>query len=204
MKKIVVIGLVLSVLFFAAPHASFAQMMGDYSGQATPTQSDLQDEQNMQNAGLKIYQELQSGKITCQNLTSDNYEKLGEYFMGQSAGSTQNHVYWDQRIQSMMGDSGDTQMHIVWGERGSGCLTNAPIPSNAPSFLNGMMNYQGSNTTKGGGSYPMMGLGDGYGYGGMMNGNFGWGFATLGFLFWLAAFTDLILLGIFLWKRLRK
>lgn len=48
----------------------------------------------------------------------------------------------------------------------------------------------------------MMGW-DGYGWNGMMNGSFGWGFATMGFLFWLVALIDLILLGIFLFKRIR-
>lgn len=188
-------------MLLLAPQASFAQMgMGGYTGQNTASQNDIQDEQNMQNAGLKVYKNLQSGKISCQKLTNDDYEKLGEYFMGQSAGSARNHVYWDQRIQSMMGESGDTQIHIVWGERGSGCDTNAPIPTNTPSFLNGMMNYRSSNSK--GGGFSMMGW-DGYGYGNMTNG-FGWGIGALGLLFWLIAFIDLILLGVFLWKRIRK
>ena len=200
MKKLFIILFSIAVIILLTPHASFAQMgmMGGYQGQPTPSQNDLQEEQNMQSAGLKIYQNLQDKKITCQNLTNDNYEKLGEYFMGQAAGSTQNHVYWDQRIQAMMGENGDTQMHIVWGERGSGCLTNAPVPSNAPSFLNGMMNYQNANTR--GGVSPLMGFG-GYGYNGMMNGNWGW-FGAFAFIGWLVVIIDLILAGIWLWQQI--
>jgi hypothetical protein len=48
----------------------------------------------------------------------------------------------------------------------------------------------------------MMGFG-GYGYGSMMNG-FGWGFGLVGFLFWLVVFIDLVLFGIFLWKKISK
>ncbi len=172
-----------------------AQMMGSYQNQTPPSQSDIQSEQDMQNAGLQVYQNLKSGKITCQNLTSQDFEKLGEYFMGQAAGSTENHVYWDNELQQMMGEQGDTQMHIVWGERGSGCLSNAPIPSNAPPFLNGMMNYQPSNT--GGGGNNMM-----WGYGSNFSGFSGFGFFWI--LTWAVLFIDMILLGVWLWKQVRK
>ncbi len=122
-----------------------AQMMGSYQGQTPPSQSDIKSETDMQNAGQTIYNNLQSSKTSCDTLSNDDYEKLGEYFMGLSAGSTVNHVYWDQQVQQMMGDQGDTQMHIVWGERGSGCLADATVPSNTPSFLGGMMNLQPAN-----------------------------------------------------------
>ncbi len=201
MKKISSILLIVGIAFLVFPNSSFAQMgmMGGYAGQPTPSQSDLQEEQSMQDAGQKIYQNLQNKKITCANLTPDDYEKLGEYYMGLSAGNTQNHVYWDQRIQEMMGDAGDTQMHIVWGERESRCQSNAAIPSNTPSFVTSMMgNYSE------GGVFPMMGLWGGYGYQNMVNSGFGWGLGIVGFLFWLVLFVDLVLLGIFLWKKIKK
>ena len=131
-----------------------AQMMGSYQGQNPPSQSDIKSEEDMQNAGQTIYKNLQSNKTSCDTLSNDDYEKLGEYFMGLSAGSTENHVYWDQRVQQMMGDEGDTQMHIVWGERGSGCRTDATPPANTPSFLGGMMDLRPTNT---GGDGFMMG-----------------------------------------------
>ncbi len=120
-----------------------AQMMGWGSNQNPPSQSDLQDEENMQNQGLAIYKNLKNGKITCQKLTNNDYEKLGEYYMGQVAGSTQNHVYWDQRIQQMMGEQGDTQMHIVWGERGSGCLARGGFGMIGFGAWNNMMGSWG-------------------------------------------------------------
>ena len=39
----------------------------------------------------------------------------------------------------------------------------------------------------------------GYGYGGMMGGAFG-----LGFITWLVVIFDLVLLGIWLWKQIKK
>lgn len=134
-----VVGFVPMAVLAFSPSVS-AQMMGSYQEQNPPSQSDIQSESDMQKAGQAIYKKLQSGDTSCQKLSNDDYEKLGEYFMGLSAGSTENHVYWDQQVQQMMGDQGDTQMHVVWGERGSGCHPNATVPANTPAFLGGMMN----------------------------------------------------------------
>lgn len=185
----------------------------NYQNQNPPSQSEIQDEQNMQNQGLKIYQSLKTGQVTCQNLTSQDFEKLGEFYMGQAAGSIARHVYWDRGIEQMMGQQGNTNMHIAWGERRSGCIANAQIPSNTPSFFQGMMGYypngsqiQNSNPNQngnnsnnyGGGGYNMMW---GYGPGA---GAYGAGFGILGFITWLAVLIDLILLGVYIWKRIRK
>lgn len=43
-----------------------------------------------------------------------------------------------------------------------------------------------------------------YGYGGMMQGGWGVGVGFLGFLFWVVVFVDLVLLGVFLWKKIKK
>ncbi|MGE5041317.1 MAG: hypothetical protein ACM3IJ_00250 [Candidatus Levyibacteriota bacterium] len=199
MKQLPIILLAVFTVFLITPQVTYAQMgmMGGYYGQPTPAQSDLNEEQTMQDTGQKIYQNLQNKTISCKNLSGDDYEKLGEYFMGQSAGSTQNHVYWDQRIQQMMGENGDTQMHIVWGERGSGCFSDAQFPANTPSFINRMMSNQ--NAT-GGGVFPMMGWS---GYGWNMTGGYA-GFGILGFITWLIVVVDLILAGVWLWQQIRS
>lgn len=182
-----ILGLAIILVF---PNFTYAQMMNWNSSQTgnSPSAANIREEQNMQNDGQKVWQDLQSGKISCSKLTNKDYEELGEYFMGQSAGSTENHVYWDQRIQQMMGENGDSQMHIAWGERGSGCLSNAPFPSNTPSFLASMMSRGGVN--------DMM-----WGYG--TSGNWS-GFGILGSLVWLVVLVDFILLGIWLWKQIQK
>lgn len=185
MKKLT---LLISIVFFVLlTKPSFAQMMGNFQGQQTPpSQNDIAKEQSMQDAGQKIYENLQSGKITCQNLTNSDFEKLGEYFMGQAAGSTQNHVYWDQRMEQMMGEQADSQMHVVWGQRGSACYSNAQFPPNTTSFVPRMVN----------GTNNMMG----FGYG-MTN---TWGGNILCLIFGSVIFVDLILAGIFLLKRIKK
>ncbi len=212
-KILVTIIFLFSVLLFTTKVN--AQMMNwTNQDQTPPTQAEITDQQTMQDAGLKVWQNLQSGNTTCQNLTSDDYEKLGEYFMGQAAGSTQNHVYWDRQIQQMMGDQGDTNMHIAWGERGSGCIANAQPPSNTPSYFQGMMmggayqdqnqnsnSYsqdQNSNSNQGGENNMM------WGYGAGSYAGWGAGFGVLGFLTWVVVIIDLVLLGFWLFKKIKK
>lgn len=55
------------------------------------------------------------------------------------------------------------------------------------------------SSKKGGGGHMMWG----YNHPGMMGG-WGLGLGIAGTLFWLVAFVDLILLGIFLWKKIKK
>lgn len=62
------------------------------------------------------------------------------------------------------------------------------------------MNYQNANVK--GGEFPMMGW-DGYGYQ-MAYRNFGWGFGIVQLVFGLVILVDLIFLGMFLWKKIRK
>ena len=192
-KKLI---LLLSVTaFFLLVRPSFAQMMGGYQGQA-PSQSDIQKQQNEQNEGQQFFQGLKEGKISCQKLTNDDFEKLGEYFMGQMIGDTQRHVLMNNMMQSMMGENGEEQMHIVMGQRGSGCLENAPFPSNVPSFMQGMMGNFPSNTNRGTGY--MMGIGYP-----MMSGYYGLGGNILALAFHFAVLIDLILFGALLYKKLR-
>ncbi len=189
--------LIIIGLLLITPSTILAQgMMWGYQGQATPSASELQEEQNMQDAGQKIYQNLQNKTITCQNLTNDDYEKLGEYYMGQAAGDTQSHVYWDQRIQAMMGDSGDTQMHIIWGQRGSGCLANAPVPSNTPSFIGGMMgNWNSGNQLQPNRTFPMMN----YGFA-----NYAGAFGILALVIPVLVIVFLVLGIIYFWQHIIK
>ena len=70
-----------------------------------------------------------SKQVDCENLKDDDYEVLGEYFMGQSIGNTERHAVMNQMMQNMMGQNGEEQMHIALGQRSSGCDTNASFPS---------------------------------------------------------------------------
>lgn len=199
LKLKVGISLLVISLFLIAVPKTHAQMMGNYQGQTSLSQSDIQKEQNEQDEGQAIYQKLQNGQVACQQLTDDNFDKLGDYFMWKSLGSTQAHAAMDNRITQMMGDQGNTQMHITLGKRGSGCFSNFTVPSNTPSFMMGMMNNVYANE---GGVKNMMGN---WGWSGsMMDWNGFGGFNLFSFLLFLVIFVDLVLLGFYLWKQIRK
>ena len=191
--------LVISFLFLVFVPKTNAQMMGSFQGQTSLSQNDIQNEQNEQNAGQVIYQKLQNGQITCQQLSEDNFDKLGDYFMWKALGNTQAHAAMDERMTQMMGDQENTQMHIILGKRGSGCFSNFAVPSNTPSFMMGMMNNVYAN---GGGVKNMMGN---WGWAGSTMGWTGFGgFSLFSFLIFLVIFVDLVLLGAYLWKQINK
>lgn len=116
--------------------------------------------------GKAIWEKLQAKQVECKNLTNDNFESLGEYFMGQSIGNTERHAAMNQMMQNMMGQNGEEQMHITFGRRSSGCDTNASFQV-------------------GGGGNPMMGYDSWGGFG------FGWIFMII---FWILIILGVVAL----------
>jgi len=98
--------------------------------------------------------------------------------MDQKFGNTNQHIQMNDKAKQMMGENGEEQMHINIAKSTLSCIKNGK-----------------------GGVTGMMGWG---GFGGMMNGGFGWGFGILGFIVWIVVLIDLILLGIWLWKKIQK
>jgi uncharacterized membrane protein len=133
--------------------------------------------------------QLQYSKLTCQQLTDDNYEKLGEYFMGQSIGNTQQHATMNAMIKSMRGEQGEIQMHISIGKRAINC-------GNTTSTQSGNGQSSGSFYPGYGRGFSMMG----YGWPGMMG---GWnGIGLLGWIpmviFWILLILGIVVLVRFL------
>lgn len=180
MKKVVTFLILTFVFSFIFVARANAQMMGFTNTQATS--AEIQAQQQDEQEGKDLLDKLNNKSISCQELTDADFEKIGEYFMGQSIGDTARHVAINNRIKSMMGDSGEEQVHITWGKRGSNC---------APSVV--------MSINPGGGVLPMMGFYNG------MNWNSGWGvWGILWVVFWLVVFIDLVLLGVWLWKQLKS
>lgn len=178
MKKLLAVLLFLFTLLLM-PTATFAQGMMNWSSTPSGTVDKSQTAQE-EAEGKAIWDKLQAKQIECKDLTNDNFDVLGEYFMGQSIGNTERHALMNQMMKNMMGDQGETQMHIALGKRYSGCDPNAPYPQNGWGFMP-MMWW-------GGGGNPMMGYG---GWGNMM----GWGFGIFGWIF-MIIFWILIILGV--------
>lgn len=188
-KTSIIFILVIAFLFIWSSSQTHAQMIGNtnnsmmqgFSGtpEVTPTQQDLQDIQ----IGQVIYTKFQSKQVSCTSLQDADFEKIGEYLMNQQFGNTNSHIQMNDKIKSMMGDQEEERMHIAIGKSVTGCNTG---------------NQQGGVRTM-----------TGWNGFGMMNGGFGFGRGWLGVLFsgiilHTLICIDLILLGVWLWKQIKK
>lgn len=191
MKKLFLVLFIVSFLFLFPVAQTHAQMMG----QSTPISSaDIQQQQNEQNEGKNFLNQLKSGKVTCQKLTSDNFEKIGEYAMYTMVGNTQSHIYMNNMITTMMGQQGEVNVHTALGKRYSLCDPNAAMPGGMMNMM-GNFNQGFSNERQGGDTYMMGGN-----YGGNM---MGWGGMLFGGIF-MILFGVLLILGVialFTWIR---
>lgn len=199
MKKTIILIIVFAITLLVVPIGSTrAQMMGNFYNNNANSQTEQQYRQNLQNFTdniLKAQKVSSVSQIDCRKISSDQFEKIGDAWMDVRIGNQAIH----ERMDQMMGGEGSqslTNAHIQMGENYLSCNKNGTTYN-----WMGMMQGLHNSSSKGGG-FPMMGWGNGYGN--MMGGNFGWGIGALGLLFWFAAFVDLILFGVFLWKRIRK
>lgn len=177
MKKLLFFIVVL-LLIVSIPSRVFSQPMVETQREITSDDHTAGEERE----GKDIWDSLQSKQLTCNDLTDENFEALGEYFMGQAIGNTERHAAMNHMMTNMIGEDEEKQMHITLGKRSSGCDTRASLMGSAFS------RWAGVGGTRGGVN-PMMGY-----WGNTMMGGSG-GFGAFGWismlLFWL-----LIILGI--------
>ena len=177
------------VLGFALPTGfSSAQGMMGFSN-SSPDNAAIQSQQQEEREGKTFLDNLNSKTITCSQLKDADFEKIGEYFMGQSTGDTARHIAMNDMMKPMMGGQGEEQLHIAWGKRGSGCDTSGAFPSQSTGFAPMM------NMMWGGWSSP---LGSNQSNNSMMNfgfmpfGGFGWIFMILWWVLIIAGIVALI------------
>jgi putative membrane protein len=91
--------------------------------------------------GKAVWERLQVKETTCTELAAEDYEALGEYFMGRMLGSS--HAIMNQMMMQRMGEEGEEQMHEVMGRRMSGCDVAAAFPAAGADFTPMMMNMMG-------------------------------------------------------------
>lgn len=84
--------------------------------------------------GKVVWEKLQAKQVVCKDLSKDNFEKLGEYFMGQmlapskTEGMGTSHEVMNTMMKQMMGEEAEEQMHILMGKRMTNCEPNAALP----------------------------------------------------------------------------
>lgn len=157
----------------------FAQGMGNnmMDGNNTITQSNDGHTAREEAEGRIVWEKLQTKQTTCADLSDENFETLGEYFMGQMIGNS--HEAMNTMMVGMMGKEGEEQMHVVLGKRLSGCDTSAAFSAGGSGFMPLMQMMIGGGMM-GGGDNSMLGnfgsnsVGRGLGF-------FGWIFMIL---FW--------------------
>ena len=110
MKKIIL--LVISVFIFGFV------LLASSSAQDTTRRGNDNHTAREEVEGKEIWEKLQTKQLEYKNLTNDNFEVLGEYFMGQMTGSS--HEAMNNMMTRMMGTEGEKQMHIAMGKRFTG------------------------------------------------------------------------------------
>lgn len=83
--------------------------------------------------GKEVWEKLRAGEVSCTDLSKDDFEVLGEYFMGQMLGAS--HPSMNAMMVQMMGEEGEEQVHEVMGKRLSGCDTSAAFPAGGGSWM---------------------------------------------------------------------
>lgn len=123
--------------------------------------------------GKIVWEKLQAKQLTCDTLTEEDFDLLGEYFMGNMMGIS--HEAMNEYMAQVAGEEAEAQMHVTMGKRMSGCDVAAAFPAGITGFMPMMQNQAGAS------SY---GYGNMYGYnymmrGGFVHGFFGWIFMLL-------------------------
>ena len=175
-KFLAVTAIVLALPLFAG--TAHAQMMGGYT--VADDGHTLREEAE----GKTAVSSLAAGTTTCAALADDDFERVGEYYMGLMVGDA--HVSMNAMMARQLGESGEEQMHVIMGERFSGCDPTAG--NDSPYWSGSWMPMMGM----------MNGIAGGTWSGTMMSrfGTTGWSFVSVvtTLLFWAVGIVALIVL----------
>lgn len=100
-----------------------------------------------QREGQGLLRSIESGRSSCSDLATADFERIGEYVMGRMAGSTSAHEQMNELMRSMMGARSEEQMHVFMGKRFSDCGAGT-IPSGFGGMM-GMMGMMGGDSGSG-------------------------------------------------------
>lgn len=84
--------------------------------------------------GADLLQKVQSGELSCAAMTDDDFDAIGEYFVGLMSGSS--HAAMNAMMQARFGADGETRMHVAMGRRLSECdSTEGFFAGNGAGYL---------------------------------------------------------------------
>ena len=117
--------------------------------------------------GQQLANAVRSGQTHCSDLSTDDFELIGEYAMDRFLGNRAAHEAINEHMVRMMGEAGERRMHIALGYRFTGCPGAAPSSWLGP--MAGMMGGYGGYRGAGPGMMgPRTGGPSGGGYSGSM------------------------------------
>jgi len=132
-KSIISITLLAAALLLSGNSVLAQGMMGFPS--SSSDSAAIQSQQQEAKEGKNLLDGLNNRTVACSQLNDSDFEKIGEYFMGQSIGDTLRHIAMNEMMKRMMSEQGEEQMHIAMGKRLSGCDTSAAFPSQGIGFM---------------------------------------------------------------------
>jgi putative membrane protein len=174
MKKFLFTILAASIMGTFAVQAS-AQMLGGFSNSGADWERIVAHTAEEEQEGKEVWDKLQAKQVECANLSDDEFGVLGEYFMGQTTGTS--HATMNAMLIQRHGEEGEEQIHIALGKELSGCDTSRDVTRISGGWMPMMMggwsspigfNQQLNNNSMMGYGFPFLG-------------GFGWIFMVL---FW--------------------
>src|SRR3989344_1624369 len=98
--------------FVLLPSFSFAQGMMGFPSSSSDNAA-IQSQQQEEKEGKQFLDNLNNKTVVCSQLQDADFEKIGEYFMGQMAGDS--HAAMNAMMIQAHGEEGEEQIHIVMG-----------------------------------------------------------------------------------------
>ncbi len=129
MKKLIVIAVAMLLLVFMAIDARTVHAQAVGGGGVSSGDHTIGEEAE----GRAIWQKFESKERACNDLSDEDFELLGEYFMGAMMGDS--HTAMNEMITRIHGEEGEKQIHGALGKRLSGCEPNASIPAQGQSWM---------------------------------------------------------------------
>ena len=125
-----------------ALHTSAALVIVLAIAASTPAVASAASEQQQ---GAQVLSEVQAGKLQGRNVTSTQYQHVGQYLMGRALGSTQRYEAMDSLMDRMMGQSVSDQMYQYMGEHylGKSVAPNSSYVAYYSWMANMMSRYSG-------------------------------------------------------------
>lgn len=176
----IVIAAIISLSAFNANAHANAQMMGKSFGSSIDWDEVVEHTSREEQEGKEVWEKLQSKVLTCNDLDTEQFATLGEYFMGQMMGGS--HAAMNAMMIQAHGEQGEEQIHITMSKRLSGCDVSAAYPAQGFGWMPMMqMMWGGWSYSSGPGAWNNM-----------------MGFGTYGFFSWIWMFVwwALIIIGL--------